>query len=652
MPSSVLRGSVRFVITIALAGASACISQARVAADETTQWLQLIEQSKSELDASRLPSLEQTEADVMASMRTADAFFHRVTDSSNYNAWMRFLDFNPLQSAIEGNESIAKRGNAAVELSQRLSGPEEGLELSRLVALRETLDRYLAALRYGNPKRGLAVIERQLETLATILLPDEVQEEQSESASRSLAELSSEEIAQIESIVETLAAANQASGLVSRIIGRYSSPNLRAFVDGRVISDAITRPVDNPERVNDCLLGTRIIGDARVVGNVTGSLLPSEGDVRLLIRLDGQFSTSTKGYNGPVTLQSSGIGRVYAARQLVITEKRIFAGEPIATASLSTQINQINHPLKLVRKIASKKAAEMKPQAEAISRLKLQNRVLESFRQQTDEASTRTFPDLDAKISPWLRRLDLPAPTRTIGSTTDAVHVRATMRRRYGLSAPGEAPSLSMIRNATSTGTYPGGYSAAVQVHESILNNTVVNLLAGDTFTPEKLRELTASFGIPSDSSDASLEATATDEEQPESFEVDFSGFRPVYFEARDHALRIGLRGDRFAQGDRELDRRLEVSAVYRPAITADGGMILVRDEEIDLKFPGGRRLTLAQTAIKANIEEGFDKLFPMTLLHREWTLPSTLQLPTLAGRAVKIIGVDAQDGWLTIIVR
>lgn len=651
MTSSVFRGSLRFVFAIAFAGASACVNQALVTADETTQWLQLIEQSKSELDPNRLPSQEQTEADVVAAMNAADAFFQRVTDPSNHDAWMRFLDFGPLQSAIAGDESVAKRGNAAVELSQRLSGPEEGLELSRLVALRESLDRYLAALRYGNPERGLAVIERQLETLAGILSPEENAIEQTESTPRTLADLSGEEVAQIESIVETLAAANQASDLVSRITGRYSSPNLRAFVDGRVISDAITRPVNNPERVNDCLLGTRIIGDARVVGNVTGSLLPSEGNIRLLIRLDGQFSTSTKGYNGPVTLRSSGFGQVYAARQLVITEKRVFAGEPIATASLSTQINQINHPLKLVRKIASKKAAEMKPQAEAISRRKLQDRVLEGFRQQTDEEASRTFPDLDAKMRPWLRRLDLPAPTRTIGSTTDAVHVRATMRRPFGLSAPGEGPSLSMVRTATSSGTYPGGYSAAIQVHESILNNTVMKLLAGETFTPEKLRDLTSSFGIPSDK-DASAETDTTDDEQTESFEVDFSGFRPVYFEARDQTLRIGLRGDRFAQGDRELDRRLEVSAVYRPAITEDGRMILIRDEDIDLKFPGGRRLTLSQTAIKANIEEGFDKLFPMTLLHREWTLPSTLQLPTLAGRSAKVIGIDAQDGWLTLVVR
>ncbi|WP_430453652.1 hypothetical protein [Rhodopirellula europaea] len=651
MPSSVFRGSLRFVFAIAFAGASACVNQALVTADETTQWLQLIEQSKSELDPNRLPSQEQTEADVVAAMNAADAFFQRVTNPTNHDAWMRFLDFGPLQSAIEGDESVAKRGNAAVELSQRLSGPEEGLELSRLVALRESLDRYLAALRYGNPERGLAVIERQLETLAGILSSEENANEQTESTPRTLADLSGEEVAQIESIVETLAAANQASDLVSRITGRYSSPNLRAFVDGRVISDAITRPVNNPERVNDCLLGTRIIGDARVVGNVTGSLLPSEGNIRLLIRLDGQFSTSTKGYNGPVTLRSSGFGQVYAARQLAITEKRVFAGEPIATASLSTQINQINHPLKLVRKIASKKAAEMKPQAEAISRRKLQDRVLEGFRQQTDEEASRTFPDLDAKMRPWLRRLDLPAPTRTIGSTTDAVHVRATMRRPFGLSAPGEGPSLSMVRTATSSGTYPGGYSAAIQVHESILNNTVMKLLAGETFTPEKLRDLTSSFGIPSDK-DASAETDVTDDEPTESFEVDFSGFRPVYFEARDQTLRIGLRGDRFAQGDRELDRRLEVSAVYRPAITEDGRMILIRDEDIDLKFPGGRRLTLSQTAIKANIEEGFDKLFPMTLLHREWTLPSTLQLPTLAGRSAKVIGIDAQDGWLTLVVR
>ncbi|WP_230274227.1 hypothetical protein [Rhodopirellula halodulae] len=639
MPSSAIswiRCSLALLLLNAVVGAGFQASLCR--GGEVDSWLKLIEQANGELDPERLPSRETREQETLDAMREAEAFFQRVTDEANYQAWMRFLRFDPLRSAIEEEQSIAKRGNAAVELYQRLSGPEEGLELSRLIALRESLDRYIAALRYGDPKRGLALVGRQLSTLQGILTNET-------DTAIALSDLSGEQVAQIESVVESLADANQADTLVRSIVRRYSSPNLRAFVDGNVIANAVARPVNNPEAVNDCLLGTRVIGNARVVGQVTSQLLPSDGNVRLLVRLDGQFSTTTRGYNGPVTLDTSGIGQVYAARQLVVTEKGIIAGEPIATASLSTNIHRINHPLKLVRKIASKKAAEMKPQAEALSRQKLQSRVLEGFRKQTDENVNRSFPDLDAKMAPWLGRLDLPVPIRHLSSTSDEVHVQVTMQRPLGLSAGNAGPSLSSVRTATSSGTYPGGYTAAIQVHESILNNTVMQLLAGETFTPKKLRELTSSFGLQKDNDES------TDDEAQD-FEVDFSSFRPVYFEARDQTFRIGLRGDRFAQGGNELDRRLEVSALYRPAITEDNRMILIRDEEIDLQFPGGRRLTLSQTAIKANIEEGFDKLFPDTLLHRPWTIPADAKMPALAGRSADVIGIDARDGWLTIVVR
>jgi hypothetical protein len=672
------------------------------AAEPTRELLAEIERSREELDADRLPDLPETQRAVVRAMVELESYIQRHTPAENYSAWMRYLKLDPLIEAIETDGSIDQRGRAAVELQSRLRGIEAGLELRPMRTLRDAIADYVAALLYSNPKRGIASVEKQLDALVDLLSPqnDDLKEESETKKSlnkkssdkdkdqgvedaddparspRSLSELTPQDLAQLELLIGGLSDANQAERLINRIRSHYNEPNLRGWLDGRFITDALARPVDNPNDVNDCILGTRLIGNARVSGNVTGQLLPADGHVRLLLRMDGLFSTSARGFRKPISLDTTGTGNVYAARQLAVTERGITLGETIATADLTTQIQRINHPLKIVRRIALKKAGEQRPQAEAISREKLRNQIYRQFDEQTAEAAARTFPDLDALINPWLQRLDVPPLQRTIGSTTDTVYVRGTIQRATGLAAYQPPPALSMIQSASGNSVLPGGYLGAVQIHQSVLDNSIIPLLAGETLSPKRIERLASGLGLElpprkskpastsaGDSSDNALELDDVssegseeeeeeEEEEEQSFEVDLASFRPVFLEADDQTLRVGLRGTRFSQGDRELKRTLEVAAVYRPVRGDDGVMWLVRDEEVSLSFPGTRRLTIGQTAIKSNMEKSFNDLFPPELLRRSFPIPNTVEMPALAGRILKITAIDLTDGWISIAVR
>lgn len=604
--------------------------------NDSLQWLADVERIRSRLTPEQIPDLSLAESNLLNQIAATQSYFRRASTSQNYEAWMRYLNFEPLTDAITEDASVSVRGRAAIEIRSKMRGVERGLELRAMVSLRESLDRYIVALRYSN--RGVARIESQLDSIVDLLSP--------EKSARSWRELSAEEIDKLELLLSSLVDVGQARDLAMSVRSRFSQPNLHVWINGQTITDAIARPVNNPTEVNDCILGTRLLGRARVDGMVTAQLLPQDGYIRLWLRMDGQFTTTARGFRKPITLDSSGTAQVYASRQMAITEKSVVLGETIATANLTTRINRINHPLRIVRKIAARKASESKPLADRISERRLRQRIFDQFDSETSAAAKRTFPDIDQKTRPWLKRLDFPAITRTIGSTDRDVYVHASMQRTFGFSASMPAPSPSSIqRPVLENGS--GSALATIQVHQSIVGNTIGPLLAGESFNPDRIARIAEVLEISLEPK--STEPKPTEENDTPGFEIDFANLRPVFIESDNQTLRLGIRGTRFSEGERELKRPLEVSAVYRPVYGVDGKAWLIRDEKIELTFPGTKRLSISQTAIKSNIEKGFDELFPKELLQREFQIPASLGMPALAGRTLTVGSIDLDNGWISV---
>jgi len=631
-------GSVVLVLSIAMRsptlaqvpGGSA--APAPMVTDFST-WSSELRDIRANLDVASLPDLDSAESLMIDAIESTRDYFRRATSPSNYDAWLDYLRMQPLADAIDSDESIAMKGRAALALLPQLRGVERGLELPAIVRLRDALDHYIAALRYSDPDRGIVLVEKYIDGLSDLL-----------SLESGSTDLSSEQRDQLELYLGGLADAGQGAGLRSLIRSRFTQPNWWIWINGRQVTEAISRPVDNPNAVNECILGTRLRGQARVTGQVTAELLPQDGYVRMVLRLHGNFTTSTRGFRHPVSLDSTGTGAVYTARQLAITPTRMILGAPISTADISTRIQRIHHPLKIVRTIAMRKANESKPRAERISERKLREKVEKQFVEETDEAALRRIPDIDQELNPWLGRLDFPPLQRSIGSTSSEIYAHAKMQHPLGLAAAGPPPSAAKIRNAIAYPKPQGtkDYLATIQIHESALVNTFGRLLAGQTFTPDRIGRIIEVLG---------LELPEREESQNE-IVIDFANFRPVYFEADGQALTLGLRATRLSRDGRELRVPVEVSATYRPVMGEDGSAWLIRDHDINFSFSSSRRLSLSQTAMKTNLEEGFEELFPLELLHRDFPVPSTVQAPMLVGRVLKISSVDLTSGWISITLK
>ena len=372
-------------------------------------------------------------------------------------------------------------------------------------------------------------------------------------------------------------------------------------------------------------------------GTVTADFQPCASAAKIQLALNGQFCSNNTGYNGPISLQTTGSASVHATRNLFVNQSGI-AKQPVHVhANLQTQITSINHPLRLVRRIAANKAAQQKPQADRIAHRKLTDRVGQQFTTETDHATVFSVSGVMGQVTPMLRRLAMPEPSQGWSSTSDEMSVGLMFRRKHQFGAVNPSPWIST------------DYSAAIQLHESLIANVSSTVLAGRSMTKAKIDELLSAAGRDT--------AEGDDEAETSDFVVDFDSVRPLIFEARDDLLTIGIRAKRFAQDDKEVkaDKRfplLTVSASYKPATTDSGRQILVREGDVHVDFGQKGKLPIDKTAAKGRMVAAFSKVFPTTLLDQPIVVPADAKMEALRGTEFTPAEIDANDGWLTIAVR
>jgi hypothetical protein len=597
--------------------------------------------AKLNLDPNRFPQLDQSKAEAVRRIQIAKSFFQRTTSEQNYNAWMEYLDFDPLLESIEADTSAAAIGREALELRYRLVGTAPGLELTVLRNLRDSANRLVASIRFRDPEKSINTLTRQLGSLADRI--------------RQLDERpSADDIAAISAMLDILSTSGQATNVVHSLRNTFSRPNVAVLVGEQLVQTVVSQNVNESRPVNDCILGTRIIGTATMNGQVSATLMPSTGAARINVALTGTVYSNNIGHNGPVRVRTSGVGQVFASRAMSINESGIDLDPVYVEARMQNQINSIEPKpwlgRRLIKKIASKKAAQQKPQTDRIANFKFRTQVTEQFTTQTNEQAATGIPDFMQDARPMLKRLSLVEPTRLWGSTENAIFIDATLRRSDQMTTVVSRPRIT------------GLYAVAVQIHESAINNAATPILAGRTVNEQQLAELIEATGreLPigdsdsedSDSEDSDSEDSDSEDEEQSPFEITFSRLRPVIFEARDQLIRVGVRGTRFAQGSREIRRAMEISTVYKPQTLANGSVILKRVDEVGVDFPGDKRLSVSQAGLKSTIQKKFSRVFPETLLDQPLKVPDTVELEAIRGKVFQPRVVDAMNGWLTIAVQ
>ncbi|MEL6108209.1 MAG: hypothetical protein AAFU85_19460 [Planctomycetota bacterium] len=570
------------------------------------------EDSVERVDPKKIPDIESTKVAFRAAAESLRLHLSQTADDENAAAWMRYLAVDEVLAGIDDDVSEAALAKLALKSANRGVGIHPGLEVAAVMAVRDAATALSNSLRFRKRELTTRLLARRLGKLA-------------EEWDKIEAVPSVDENQDLRLVLGLLEKTGQDVPLMTRARALYSHPNLCIAVSGSAIQQAVTRPVDEPTPVRDCILGTRLVGNARLCGDVTAVLLPSVGSVRMQLVMNATVQSQNTGYNGPVRLRTSSQGQVQATRSLTITESGVALEPASSTGTLTSQLNAIEHRLRIVRRIARRKATEQKSLADSIAKRKMLNRVTEGFVEQTDAAVSRPVPDLMAQALPWLQRLGLSEPARLIGSTRHSVYLTSTVRQDEELAAATPAPTVSPL------------YDAALQVHESLINNTAGAIFAGRTVTRRELVTLAEKAG-----------ATLRPDEEQEDFEIDFDPVRPILFEARDGKLRVGIRATRFKQGKSNRKDVFEVSAVYQPLITSDGRIVLERVGETKIDFPTSRS-GLGIASKRGAVKDSIADAFPKRLLEQPITIPADAEVPALANQTLSVRQFEANDGWLTI---
>ncbi len=602
------------------------LAQSLATSGNASRWSALADAArlaKSELSPASLPDRSQATVAVQQDIDATIRYFNMGTSADNAAAWFRYLKLDELLDAIEADASVAQQGQAAVALHQRLVGLAPGLELRNLVQLRGSVGELIAALRFANSSDAIEQLGKQIDALTT--LANEIDEVPS-----------AEDLAVIDATVSILNEAKQAPAALQSIRQLFAQPNGVVSVSESLVQESVNRPVDQTRPVRDCILGTRLVGLASLCGSVNADLQPSFGVALLNVSLQGNFSSNNRGYNGPVQLQTVGYGHVFASRAILLNEQGMSPQPAYVHATLSSEIQSIEHRLRIVRRIAEKKAAEQKPLADRIALGKLRARVAEQFVTETNQSQSLGSGDALAKIRPWIGRLNLVEPSRSWGSTDDSLFIQGLLRSDDQLASPLPAPPISP------------GYDVAVQLHETLISNALTPLLAGRTIKQSQIEPLLELTG----KTPGALTSAGDTSEVESPFEIDFAKFRPVIFEARDGVLKLGVRGTRFKQGARELSRAMEITATYTPATDNSGNVLLLRDGDVNVSFPGRGRLSVSQGAIKTTIQKSFADVFPEVIADQPIIVPQDAPLDVLRGRSYRPNRIAMNDGWLTITVQ
>ena len=209
------------------------------------------------LSAENLPNLSEAKDRVLRANDAMNRYLSMHSSPENWAAWLKYIDAGPLIEAIaagkEEPRDLAEMGRVALALQQRLVGLVPGLERQALRDLRQSVDQLVNAIRHYDSDRSLQVIGKQMtsvaeriEKLEGVPTPDDE--------------------AVITALIGVLQDSGQATTTSLRLRNLFAKPNITVWVSEGVVQRAVQRKVDEQTPVNDCILGTRLVGDARLTG--------------------------------------------------------------------------------------------------------------------------------------------------------------------------------------------------------------------------------------------------------------------------------------------------------------------------------------------------------------------------------------------------
>lgn len=571
-------------------------------ADPETDLSQQITEAKADFRPLTESDVASAKQILNTKLTLLDAFLSRGTQE-NEDAWKTYFRWDELQSQLNSE----KPDIATLEqIYQKFRGSYAGLDKPVTIEARQSLRSYIIALIFSaQGEQFKPQFEMQMDALA--------------SAVQGYTEQPNEEDAKtIGAALGWLNQADQVPDLVDQVRKVLDHPNLYVAVSKEFLASGIRRKVDQVNPVHEIILGTNVRGTAHMVGNVDVNLVPSEDRGKIELLLNGTVTSDNVGVNGPATIYSTGYSPITASKILVFTPEGLSAMGANATATTTTTFDAICAKLRLVQKIATKRAYQQKHHAEAIASDRTEARLEQRFDDESKDLVADANQRLNEKLYRHLKGRDEFPDTVNVSTTTDQLKLEVMHSAETQLAAPNEAPEID---DPTADLT--------LKLHESIINNYGETFLGGVKLTDERLVEI-----LEERKAEVPEELKITPDTDPWSITFDYVS--PIQVAFDNDTVKIGIRGRQFTRGNSEVNRIIAISADYKIEKT-EAGTLLTRTGEVVVDFPNQEGLGAKDLTAKTFLRKKFESVFKQEIvgegikLDGQWEKAGTLRISNLS---------------------
>ncbi len=420
----------------------------------------------------------------------------------------------------------------------------------------------------------------------------------------------------------------------------YFNYNLRFVGSEAFIGKFVAQRRNEAGNVDDCILGAKVDGYQCTAVDVSLDLIPSAGDVRFDINLNGSINSHTQGVKDPAVIFTEGNHQFFAQKRVIFdgdkfwTEgARIGVNPNNQTVGAWTKFSKIPLFGRLTEKIAINEAEKRRPESEAIAVQRISSQVVPRF-----------DADIDTQLGPTgqaaLKFDDLLAKLKANNLYPDCKSYVSTDTQLFAYS---RTMNTTQLGGSEPPPVASGPSNAVVQLHQSLLNHAFDELhLQGRSLTEDQLRseietQLSELFGRAVPPAPA---APADPMKTPMTLQFDQND--PIRVQIEDDQVILQIRAGIERPGEETLPAQLvtvplKVTIVGDKLVATAGG---VKVGSVDGK--GGA----AQIVTATKIREAIQKQLPP----REFARTSLVQVGQTKV-PMTVVNVTATDGWLTIVL-
>ncbi len=430
--------------------------------------------------------------------------------------------------------------------------------------------------------------------------------------------------------------------LTELMCANYYNYNMRVVASEGLLSRVLSDNRNESSWINQCVMGARINGSQCTNTSVNVDLRPSGESALIALTVNGTVQSNTTGVTNQATVFASGNHQFHAEKN-VFFDGRTFSstqasvGVNANTNIYSARARQSWIPIlgRIADGIALDVAQGKAGEANAYTADQIRNEVGPRLDKEAQSKFDKANLELETRVWGPLREQGMYPDAMQWSSTDSDALIRTRLMDTDELGGANPAPNISIPSNGV-----------LIQAHESLMSNFADRFeFAGKTMKESEVRatlreRLTKLLGQSVDIP----EPVVPEGEQPQDNTLVFDAVDPVRFQVEGGQVKFVMRAGLKPENGEEIPTQIiTVPLTFR----VEGSQIVMERGNVGVKPIAppenvGLQVTRARIMIQ-NIQ----RAIPSKTLKAEFDREIEGKMVHLS-----VIGIDARDGWISILAR